>query len=139
METTLRIRHQQTAEPFWQRIQKFFLLPLDRAVLLRICGLSGAGGLAVLLLLRRLRRRSAGGLRVLLVAGARYGFKIIERSSKGYLIPSDYPLTDGRCRAVPAIQVRRDERGVRAACGVLSGAGRARSSGISIWAFSSWS
>jgi hypothetical protein len=26
--------------------------------------------------------------------GRRYGFKIIERSSKGYLIPSDYPLTD---------------------------------------------
>jgi hypothetical protein len=29
-----------------------------------------------------------------LVIGARFGFKIIERSSKGFLIPSDYPLSD---------------------------------------------
>ena len=96
MEATYEYGAQQTAEPFWQRIQKFFLLPLDRAVLLRIGGLSGAlvvslvlllfGAFGVVLL--------AAAAFALLVAGARYGFKIIERSSKGYLIPSDYPLTD---------------------------------------------
>jgi hypothetical protein len=96
METIYEYANQQAAEPFWQRIQKFFLLPLDKAVLVRIVGLSGAllvslvllflGPLGVILLV--------GVLMVLLVAGARYGFKIIERSSKGYLAPSDYPLTD---------------------------------------------
>jgi tetratricopeptide (TPR) repeat protein len=96
MEAIYEYGNQQTAEPFWQRIQKFFLLPLDRAVLLRIGGLSGAlvvslvlllfGAFGVVLL--------AAAAFALLVAGARYGFKIIERSSKGYLIPSDYPLTD---------------------------------------------
>jgi hypothetical protein len=30
----------------------------------------------------------------ILVVGARYGFKIIERSSKGFLKPVDYPLSD---------------------------------------------
>ena len=83
-------------EPFWKRINWFFLLPLDKAVLLRIAGLSGAviasfvlllfGGFGVLLMLF--------ALLAILVAGARFGFKIIERSSKGFLIPSDYPLTD---------------------------------------------
>ena len=33
-------------------------------------------------------------LLAILVTGVRYGFKIIERSSKGFLRPSDYPLTD---------------------------------------------
>lgn len=83
-------------EPFWQRIQKFFTLPLDRAVLMRVGGLAlgsviafafvflgGFGfGLAVI------------GLIAVLVVGARYGFKIIERSSKGFLVPADYPLSD---------------------------------------------
>ena len=96
MESIYEYGAQQAAEPFWQRIQKFFLLPLDRAVLLRIAGLSGVlvvslvlllfGSFGVVLL--------AAVVFALLVAGARYGFKIIERSSKGYLIPSDYPLTD---------------------------------------------
>lgn len=85
-----------TIEPFWQRIQKFFTLPLDSAVLLRIGGLALASvvafafvflgvfgfGLAVI------------GLIAVLVVGARYGFKIIERSSKGFLVPRDYPLSD---------------------------------------------
>ncbi|HTN49713.1 MAG TPA: hypothetical protein VMK32_09800 [Burkholderiaceae bacterium] len=96
MEPTYEFANQQAAEPFWQRIQKFFLLPLDRAVVTRMLGLSGALLASMLLLL-------LGGLGVallvaaafaILVAGARYGFKIIERSSKGYLAPSDYPLTD---------------------------------------------
>ena len=96
MESIYEYGAQQAAEPFWQRIKKFFLLPLDRAVLLRIAGLSGVlvvslvlllfGAFGVVLL--------AAVVFALLVAGARYGFKIIERSSKGYLIPSDYPLTD---------------------------------------------
>jgi hypothetical protein len=96
METIYEYSTQQAAEPFWQRIQKFFRLPLDKAVLLHIFGLSGALLVSLLLLF-------LGGLGfalllvavfALLVAGARFGFKIIERSSKGYLVPSDYPLTD---------------------------------------------
>ena len=42
METIYEYGAQQAAEPFWQRIQKFFLLPFDKAVLTRIAGLSAA-------------------------------------------------------------------------------------------------
>ncbi|MBC8118424.1 MAG: hypothetical protein H7X75_02450 [Burkholderiaceae bacterium] len=85
-------------EPFWQRnrINRFFLLPVDKAVLTRIGGLSAGfvasfalllfGGFGVLLLVL--------ALLAILVTGVRYGFKLIERSSKGFLRPSDYPLTD---------------------------------------------
>ena len=85
-------------EPFWQRnrINRFFLLPLDKAVLKRIAALSASfvasfalllfGGFGVLLLTL--------ALLAILVTGVRYGFKVIERSSKGFLRPSDYPLTD---------------------------------------------
>lgn len=85
-------------EPFWQRnrVNRFFLLPLDKAVLTRIAGLSVSfvaafalllfGGFGILLLVI--------ALLAILIAGARYGFKIIERSSKGFLRPSDYPLTN---------------------------------------------
>ncbi|MDQ3189106.1 MAG: hypothetical protein M3Q28_09445 [Pseudomonadota bacterium] len=85
-------------EPFWQRdrINRFFLLPLDKAVVTRIAGLSASfvasfalllfGGFGMLLLVL--------ALLAILVTGARYGFKLIERSSKGFLRPSDYPLTD---------------------------------------------
>jgi tetratricopeptide (TPR) repeat protein len=85
-------------EPFWQRnrINRFFLLPLDKAVLTRIAGLSAGfvasfalllfGGFGVLLLVF--------ALLAVLITGVRYGFKVIERSSKGFLLPSDYPLTD---------------------------------------------
>jgi hypothetical protein len=83
-------------EPFWQRIHKFFLLPLDPAVLLRIGGLAAAAVVALALV-----ALGAFGvilfmvaLIALLVVGARYGFKIIERSSKGFLRPSDYPVSD---------------------------------------------
>jgi tetratricopeptide (TPR) repeat protein len=96
MEATYEYANQQTAEPFWKRIQKFFLLPLDRAVLLRIGGLSAALVVALVLLLFGAFGVAllAAAAFALLVVGARFGFKIIERSSKGYLIPSDYPLTD---------------------------------------------
>jgi hypothetical protein len=96
MEATYEYGNQQTAEPFWQRLQKFFLLPLDRAVLLRIGGLSGALVVSLVLLLFGTFGIAllAAAAFALVVVGARYGFKIIERSSKGYLIPSDYPLTD---------------------------------------------
>jgi len=85
-------------EPFWQRdrINRFFLLPLDKAVLTRVAGLSACfvasfalllfGGFGILLLVI--------ALLAILIAGVRYGFKIIERSSKGFLRPSDYPLTN---------------------------------------------
>lgn len=83
-------------QPFWQRIHRFFLLPLDRAVLLRMAALSAALALSVLLIFAGfpgflLLLAAAAAI---LVIGTRYGFKIIERSSKGYLAPSDYPLTD---------------------------------------------
>jgi len=96
METTYEYGNQQAAQPFWQRIRKFFLLPLDKSVLLRIFGLSGA-----LLVSLALPLFGAIGVALLalvvlavLIVGASYGFRIIERSSKGYLIPSDYGLTD---------------------------------------------
>ena len=85
-------------EPFWHRdrINRLFLLPLDKTVLTRIGGLSAAfvasfalllfGGFGVVLLVF--------ALLAVLVSGVRYGFKIIERSSKGFLRPSDYPLTN---------------------------------------------
>ena len=85
-------------EPFWQRnrINRFFLLPLDKAVLTRVAGLSACfvasfalllfGGFGILLLVI--------ALLAILIVGVRYGFKIIERSSKGFLRPSDYPLTN---------------------------------------------
>ncbi|MEO8187084.1 MAG: hypothetical protein ABI580_06940, partial [Burkholderiaceae bacterium] len=85
-------------EPFWQRdrINRFFLLPLDTSVLKRIAALSASfvasfalllfGGFGVLLLVISLLG--------ILVTGVRFGFKIIERSSKGFLRPSDYPLTN---------------------------------------------
>jgi hypothetical protein len=87
---------QRAAEPFWRRARKFVRLPLDRAVLVRIALLAVATAATALLPL-------AGGIGAwlmlivafaLLVAGAAYGFRIVERSSKGYLIPSDYGLTD---------------------------------------------
>jgi hypothetical protein len=96
MSTTYEYAANGPVEPFWQRIHKFFTLPLDRAVLLRIAGLGAATVVALALIF-------LGGFGVLLavvavlavlVVGARYGFKIIERSSKGFLQPSDYPLSD---------------------------------------------
>jgi hypothetical protein len=83
-------------EPFWQRIQKFFTLPLDRAVLLRIGGLALASVVAVSFVFLGVFGIGLAlvGIVAVLVIGARYGFKIIERSSKGFLVPSDYPLSD---------------------------------------------
>ena len=96
MEAIYEYANQQAAEPFWQRINKFFLLPLDSAVLKRIGGLSlGLVVSLVLLLFGPFGVVLLGAaVLALLVVGARYGFKIIERASKGYLIPSDFPLTD---------------------------------------------
>src|SRR5512139_3411093 len=83
-------------EPFWQRIHKFFTLPLDRAVLKRIAGLAVAGVIAFALFFLGALGALAGmaGVLAVLVIGARYGFKIIERSSRGFLQPDDYPLSD---------------------------------------------
>jgi tetratricopeptide (TPR) repeat protein len=96
MSTTYAYADTGPIQPFWQRVHKFFLLPFDRAVLARIGGLAAGfvlsfallflGSFGVLLTLL--------ALFALLVIGARYGFKIIERSAKGYLRPSDYPLSD---------------------------------------------
>lgn len=83
-------------QPFWERIHRFFLMPLDSAVLLRMAGLSAAfvasfallflGGFGFVLMLL--------AMLAILVAGLSYGFRMIERTSKGYLRPSEYALTD---------------------------------------------
>ena len=98
MQDTYGYASTGSIEPFWQRnrVNRFFLLPLDKTVLSRIGALSAAfvasfalllfGGFGVFLLLI--------ALLAILVTGVRYGFKIIERSSKGFLRPSDYPLTN---------------------------------------------
>jgi hypothetical protein len=76
-------------QPFWERIHRFFLMPLDSAVLLRMAGLSAAfvasfallflGGFGVILMLLAMLAIPSSGLS--------YGFKMIERTSKGYLRP----------------------------------------------------
>ena len=94
--TTYEFGANGPVEPFWQRIHKFFTLPLDRAVLMRIAGLAVAGVIAVSLFFLGALGALAGfaGILAVLVIGARYGFKIIERSSRGFLQPGDYPLSD---------------------------------------------
>jgi hypothetical protein len=83
-------------QPFWERVHRFFLLPFDTAVLLRMAGLSVAfvasfallflGGFGFVLMLL--------AMLAILVVGLSYGFRMIERTSKGYLRPSEYALTD---------------------------------------------
>jgi hypothetical protein len=94
--TTDVINPAAAVEPFWQRIHRFFTLPLDRAVLVRIAGLAVAGVIAFALFFLGALGVLAGlaGIVAVLVIGARYGFKIIERSSRGFLQPGDYPLSD---------------------------------------------
>jgi tetratricopeptide (TPR) repeat protein len=94
--TTYEYADRGPVEPFWQRISKFFTLPFDRAVLARIGGLAFATiALLALLFLGTFGVLLAlAGMLAVFVIGARYGFKIIERSSRGFLVPSDYPLSD---------------------------------------------
>jgi tetratricopeptide (TPR) repeat protein len=96
MSSTYAYAAGSAIQPFWQRIHKFFLLPLDRAVLLRIAGLAASFVLSFALLF--IEGFGVWFVRLahlaVLVVGWCYGFKIIERSAKGYLRPSEYPLTD---------------------------------------------
>ncbi len=94
--TTYQFGANGPVEPFWQRIHKFFTLPLDKAVLMRIGGLAVASVIAFALFFLGVFGVVLGlaALVAVLVIGARFGFKIIERSSKGFLVPSDYPLSD---------------------------------------------
>ncbi|MGZ8274371.1 MAG: tetratricopeptide repeat protein [Burkholderiaceae bacterium] len=94
--TTYEFGASGPVEPFWQRIHKFFTLPLDKAVLMRIGGLAVACVIALGLFFLGVFGVVLGlaALVAVLVIGARFGFKIIERSSKGFLVPSDYPLSD---------------------------------------------
>lgn len=84
------------ATPFWHRVPKFFLLPLDRAVLTRILTMSAVAVLSPL----ALTLGFFGFLLMLvilftvLVIGAKYGFTIIERSAQGFLRPADYPAIE---------------------------------------------
>jgi hypothetical protein len=87
---------QPSATPFWQRVPKFFLLPLDRAVATRILAMSAAAVLSPL----ALTLGFFGFLLMMLVLfavlviGAQFGFSIIERSSQGFLRPSEYPQVE---------------------------------------------
>lgn len=81
------------ATPFWQRVPKFFLLPLDRTVATRILVLSAVAVLSPLALIM-----GFFGFLIMLVVllgvvviGAQFGFTIIERSSQGFLRPAEYP------------------------------------------------
>lgn len=83
-------------QPFWERPHRFLVMALDSAVVMRMVGLSAAFAASFVLL-------SLGGLGpyfmalpllAILVVGLVYGFKILERSSRGYLRPSEYALTD---------------------------------------------
>jgi hypothetical protein len=96
MTTTYGFADSGPIEAFWQRVHRFFLLPLDRAVLIRVGGLALASVFALLLLFLGAPGLVLApiGLLAVLVIGARYGFKLIERSSKGFLRPSDYPVSD---------------------------------------------
>ena len=84
-------------EPFWQRsrINRFPVTPRQGRPdahrgsvggFVASFALLALRGFGVLLLVLALLAN--------LVTGVRYGFKLIERSSKGFLRPSDYPLTD---------------------------------------------
>lgn len=94
--TTYEFGANGPVEPFWQRIHKFFTLPLDKAVLMRIGGFAAATLIAFAFFFLGVFGVVLGlaALVAVLVIGARFGFKIIERSSKGFLVPSDYPLSD---------------------------------------------
>lgn len=86
----------QPPTPFWQRVPKFFLLPLDKTVATRILVMSAVAVLSPLGLLLGF----FGFLLMLVVlfavviVGAQYGFTIIARSSQGFLRPSEYPAVE---------------------------------------------
>ncbi len=81
-------------KPFWRRLPRFFQLPLERPVLIRIATLSAlAIGSPLLLILGFLGfLLFCAVLFGVLVYGAQFGFRIIEESSRGFLYPSEYPL-----------------------------------------------
>jgi hypothetical protein len=87
---------QPSVTPFWQRVPKFFLLPLDRTVATRILTMSAAAVLSPLALTLGFFGflLMMAVLFAVLVIGAKFGFTIIERSSQGFLRPSDYPQVE---------------------------------------------
>jgi hypothetical protein len=91
------------ATPFWQRVPKFFLLPFDKAVATRILLIAAASVLSPLPMILGLGFLGfvLMGLVLLamLVYGAQFGFTIIDRSSQGFLRPTDYPAVDENASA----------------------------------------
>ncbi len=81
------------ATPFWQRVPKFFQLPLERTVAARILAMSAVAVLSPLALMLGLPGLllMVGALFAVLLVGAKFGFTIIERSAQGFLRPADYP------------------------------------------------
>ena len=77
-------------QPFWQRVPKFFTVPLEAPVLVRIAVLALAVPAAFLLV-----RHGLPGVLVAvaicliaLVVGFQYGFRIIEQTTRGFLRPT---------------------------------------------------
>lgn len=81
---------QAKIEPFWQRLPKFFAVPMEGPVLARIGVLALAVPLAFLLIglgLPGMLLLAAVWL-LALVIGFQYGFRIIEQTARGFLRPS---------------------------------------------------
>lgn len=77
-------------QPFWQRVPKFFAVPMESPVLVRIGVLALAVPLAFLLIpfgLPGVLLLAAVWL-LALVIGFQYGFRIIEQTARGFLRPS---------------------------------------------------
>jgi hypothetical protein len=89
--------------PFWQRMPRLFLFPLQRAPLVRIVLASVASVLAVSLLAGQFAAAPWRTLLLLLLAGtaanlyvAQFAFLVIERTASGYLDSRSYPRSGER-------------------------------------------
>ncbi len=95
--TTYEFGASGPVEPFWQRIHKFFTLPLDKAVLMRIGGLAAASVIAFALFFLGVARCRAGPRRALRACSSSAPATASRSSSarpRASCIPSDYPLSD---------------------------------------------
>lgn len=78
----------QKVTPFWRRMPRFFLFPLQPPALMRVLGVAALVGGSV-----------ASGVWLLIVPAvlvalvfiSRFGFLVIERSAQGFLRVADYP------------------------------------------------
>jgi hypothetical protein len=78
----------QKATPFWRRMPKFFLFPLQTAALTRV---AAVGGLVAAAVATEAWVLIVAAALVSLVFIARFGFVVIERTAQGFLRVADYP------------------------------------------------